>query len=363
MFVKPSSAFVGKPSLVASSSGSAKKARYARLLPSTRKSSASRAGPSSSCSSSPVSVFGMRPSYRLAPMARLEVHPFSAEYRRGRGRLWRSATARTAASSPRCPPSSRIRRPRRRGRGAGGGDDASGAVALRGDRVVGFLLGAPRATTHLGPERLGRARRARGRGGGGLSATSTRAAAGALGRRGPAPPLRARARDRRRSWSTPGSASAFGQQHAHGIREVPDARLAGRASRRAEPRDVDALVALDTAPRRPSGRVTGLRARPSRPTIRDELRAEILADLVGRRSVSSSSSETARSSARFESAPVEMSSVARRPRRDQPERRCSAWAATLPGVRGLGHRAARSPTARSRGRGSAATRRSSPTGA
>ena len=44
MFVKPSSAFVGKPSLVASSSGSAKKARYARLLPSTRKSSASRAG-------------------------------------------------------------------------------------------------------------------------------------------------------------------------------------------------------------------------------------------------------------------------------------------------------------------------------
>src|SRR5712691_11634939 len=58
MFVKPSSAFVANPSLVASSSGSAKKARYARLLPSTRKSSASRAGASSSSSSSPVSVFG-----------------------------------------------------------------------------------------------------------------------------------------------------------------------------------------------------------------------------------------------------------------------------------------------------------------
>src|SRR5215213_1049519 len=60
MFVKPSRAFVGNPSVVASSSGSAKNARYARLLPSTRKSSASRAGPSSSCSSAPVSVFGIR---------------------------------------------------------------------------------------------------------------------------------------------------------------------------------------------------------------------------------------------------------------------------------------------------------------
>ena len=58
MFVKPSSAFVGKPSVVASSSGSAKNARYARLLPSTRKSSESRAGASSRSSSRPVSVFG-----------------------------------------------------------------------------------------------------------------------------------------------------------------------------------------------------------------------------------------------------------------------------------------------------------------
>ena len=39
MFVKPRSAFVGCPSVVWSSSGSAKNARYARLLPSTRKSS------------------------------------------------------------------------------------------------------------------------------------------------------------------------------------------------------------------------------------------------------------------------------------------------------------------------------------
>ena len=56
--MNPRSAFVGCPSVVCSSSGSAKNARYARLLPSTRKSSESRAGPSSRTSSSPVSVFG-----------------------------------------------------------------------------------------------------------------------------------------------------------------------------------------------------------------------------------------------------------------------------------------------------------------
>src|SRR5438067_7409143 len=70
MFVKPRSAFVGKPSVVASSSGSAKYARYARLFPSTRKSSASRTGPSSSCSSVPSTVFGMGPGYRRSAMIR-----------------------------------------------------------------------------------------------------------------------------------------------------------------------------------------------------------------------------------------------------------------------------------------------------
>src|SRR5919202_2399659 len=79
MFVKPSRAFVGKPSVVASSSGSAKNARYARLLPSTRKSSASRTGPSSSCSSAPVSVFGDI-SASLRRVHRLEIVPFSDQH-------------------------------------------------------------------------------------------------------------------------------------------------------------------------------------------------------------------------------------------------------------------------------------------
>src|SRR5438309_790274 len=70
MFVKPRRAFVGKPSLVASSSGNAKYARYARLLPSTRNSSLSRAGPSSTWSSVPVTVFGTGPGYRHPAMIR-----------------------------------------------------------------------------------------------------------------------------------------------------------------------------------------------------------------------------------------------------------------------------------------------------
>src|SRR6202008_4167482 len=81
MFVNPSQGFVGKPSVVASSSGSAKKARYARLLPSTRKSSASRAGPSSSWSSAPVSVFGIRDHAIVRRrIPDVEIRPFSEEH-------------------------------------------------------------------------------------------------------------------------------------------------------------------------------------------------------------------------------------------------------------------------------------------
>ena len=100
-------------------------------------------------------------------------------------------------------------------------EGASGAVALREGRLVGYLLGAPRTNDDLGAERLGRARRACGRGG-----------------RGPARPLRGGCRTlarggRPRHYAVvPESDSAiveawfrarFGQQHAFGIREVPEA--------------------------------------------------------------------------------------------------------------------------------------------
>src|ERR1043166_3182825 len=98
MFVKPRSAFVEKPSLVASSSGSAKNARYARLFPSTRKRSESRTGPSSSWSSAPVSVFGISASLR--PVSRLELVPFADEHLEDASRLLAARHARHRAIEP-----------------------------------------------------------------------------------------------------------------------------------------------------------------------------------------------------------------------------------------------------------------------
>src|SRR6478736_1542989 len=101
MLVKPSSAFVGKPSVVASSSGRAKKARYARLLPSTRKSSASRAGPSSSWSSAPVSVFGIWGNAIVRRrMPDVEIRPFSDEHLDAATALLRERHERHLAAEP-----------------------------------------------------------------------------------------------------------------------------------------------------------------------------------------------------------------------------------------------------------------------
>src|SRR6266576_2301048 len=102
MFVKPRSAFVGNPSVVASSSGRAKNARYARLFPSTRNSSESRAGASSSCSSAPVSVFGDI-SASLRRMAPLEVVPFSDEHLDDAAALLAARHAHHRAAEPLLP--------------------------------------------------------------------------------------------------------------------------------------------------------------------------------------------------------------------------------------------------------------------
>src|SRR4029077_15552699 len=103
MFVKPRRAFVEKPSLVASSSGSAKNARYARLLPSTRKSSESRTGPSSSWSSAPVSVFGTGQRDRPASMPELQIQPFSEDHIDGAATLLEERHAHQRAVEPGLP--------------------------------------------------------------------------------------------------------------------------------------------------------------------------------------------------------------------------------------------------------------------
>src|SRR5947207_6231020 len=160
MFVKPSSAFVGKPSLVASSSGSAKKARYARLLPSTRNSSASRAGASFRSSSAPVRVFGdirpsvFRPLLESAGAARPP--PLRNPHRRGVGPGRRPAAA-TSLAGP---------RDRRRG-----GDEGGAALSARRGAAGGARRGCrPRddrggAAGAADRKRGGRSATARDRGG------------------------------------------------------------------------------------------------------------------------------------------------------------------------------------------------------
>src|ERR671935_1556553 len=144
MFVKPSRAFVEKPSLVASSSGSAKKARYARLFPSTRKRSASRAGPSSSWSSAPVSVFGDI-SASLRRMARLELVPFSDEHLEDGARLLAARHARDRRAEPLLPaPFEDPAAVRVELEHAWRAEGASGAAALRERRLTGYLIAAPR---------------------------------------------------------------------------------------------------------------------------------------------------------------------------------------------------------------------------
>src|SRR5215212_10383617 len=135
MFVKPSSAFVGKPSVVASSSGSAKKARYARLLPSTRKSSASRAGPSSSSSSAPVSVFGIGSNAIVRRrMPNAEIRPFSEEHLDAAAALLRERHERHLAGEPLLARNVDYR-------AQIDAVDGAGVVAVRDGQVCAYLLG------------------------------------------------------------------------------------------------------------------------------------------------------------------------------------------------------------------------------
>src|SRR5947207_86559 len=139
MFVKPRRALVEKPSLVASSSGSAKKARYARLFPSTRKSSESRAGASSSWSSSPVNVLGLTAqSYRPAAMPGIEIEPLEDEHLAAAAALLADRHARHREAEPLLPEVSDFRAQLERDLDH---ELASGVVALNGDDLVAYVIG------------------------------------------------------------------------------------------------------------------------------------------------------------------------------------------------------------------------------
>src|SRR5262245_46266047 len=138
MFVNPSSAFVGWPSVVASSSGSAKNALYARLLPSTMNSSASRAGASSRFSSAPVRVFGTRSRVSSDTQAEPRDPPTFRAARRSVTAARRALRAPTrggaAAARDRRPCGARPGRGRHRRHPGGGGRRLPGRDAEGRDR-------------------------------------------------------------------------------------------------------------------------------------------------------------------------------------------------------------------------------------
>jgi ribosomal protein S18 acetylase RimI-like enzyme len=211
-------------------------------------------------------------------------------------------------------------------------DDASGAVALRDGRVVGYLLGAPRTDDVWGPnvwvELAGHAVE---------EAEDLRdlyaTAAG-----------RWLEEERPRHYAVvPESDYAlveawfrlsFGQQHAFGIREVPEAVTWPEGVRRAEPGDVDALVALTPVLGDHQARAPVF-SRGHPPSDPDVLRAEILADLGKEEIAELVALRHGEIVGAMESVPVEQSGTHTGLARP-PGAVLLAWAATLPGVRGSG---------------------------
>lgn len=210
-------------------------------------------------------------------MARLELRPFSEDFVEAAGELLAARHRAHRAAEPLLParhedPAVAAAEVEALVRGEG----ASGAVALRDGRAVGFLLGAPRPDPVWGAsvwvELAGHAAE---------DPEDVRdlygvAAAGWVeaGHTDHYVLVPANDAELLRAWSRLG----FGQQQAYGIREVPVVPWP-EGARRAEPRDADALVEL--TPVLPAHQAQSPVFAPGRPPgSSGELRAEILDDLA-----------------------------------------------------------------------------------
>jgi len=210
-------------------------------------------------------------------------------------------------------------------------EGVSGSVAVRDGRPVGYLLGAPRPNPiwgdHVWIELAGHAVE---------EPEDLRDLYGAAAARwvdeghvrhyaiAPAydnPLIRA--------WSRVG----FGQQHAHGVLEVPQTDWPDDV-RRAEERDVDALVALSPALSDHQLLSPTFAGRPPGEGS-DELRAEILEDLAKPGIGDLVAERDGRVVGAFQLVPVEMSSVHSGVARPDGAA-LLGWAATDPAVRGSG---------------------------
>jgi ribosomal protein S18 acetylase RimI-like enzyme len=265
-------------------------------------------------------------------MSRLEIRPFSEEYLPHAGELLAARQRAHRKTEPLLPP--RYEEPSAAAAEVEAllaATDASGTVALRGGRVVGYLLGAPRPTSiwgeHVWVELAGHAVE---------EAEDLRDLYGAAARGwvengwvrqyAMAPAHDPKLLD---AWYRLG----FGQQQAHGIQEAQEADWPA-GTRRARESDVDALVAL--TPLLPDHQADSptFAAIPMQETA-EELRAEILED-VGKEEIGDLVVEReGRIVGAFQVAPVELSSVHSGVARPEGAA-LIGWAATDPAVRGSG---------------------------
>jgi GNAT superfamily N-acetyltransferase len=265
-------------------------------------------------------------------MTRLEIRPFSEEFVPHAGELLAERHRAHRHTEPLLPeryetPAAAAEEVEQLARAEG----ASGAVALRGSRVVGYVLGAPRADALWGDnvwvELAGHAAE---------EAEDLRdlyaAAATAwveAGHDDHYALVPAGGADAVRSWFRVG----FGQQHAFGIREVPAGEWP-QGVRLAEPRDVEALLELvPVLPEHQARSPVFAAGRPPDPA--DELRAGILEDL-GKEEIGDLVAERdGRIVASFQLVPVELSGTHASLARPEGAVLLS-WAATRPEVRGTG---------------------------
>jgi GNAT superfamily N-acetyltransferase len=265
-------------------------------------------------------------------MSRLEIRPFSEEYLPHAGELLAARHRAHRAAEPLLP--ARCEDPAEAAKeveAVARSEGASGAVALRDGRVVGYLLGAPRPNPiwgdHVWVELAGHAVE---------EAEDLRDLYGAAARRWVEEGwvrqyAMAPAHDPKllEAWYRVG----FGQQHAHGIKEVPEASWPAD-TRRAREDDVDALVGL--TPLLPDHQAASptFAGIPMQETP-EELREEILADLAKPEIGNLVAERDGRIVGSFELVPVELSSVHSGLARPEGAA-LLGWAATDPALRGSG---------------------------
>jgi GNAT superfamily N-acetyltransferase len=265
-------------------------------------------------------------------VSRLQIQPFSEDFVAAAGELLAARHRAHRAEEPLLPP--RFEEPTAAAAEVAAlldADGASGVVGLRDGRAVGYLLGAPRPNPiwgeHVWIELSGHAVE---------DAEDLRDLYGAAAERWVAA-------DRVRHYAlVPGSDQellrswwrvGFGQQHAHGIREIPETEWP-EGVRLATEDDVDALVEL--TPLLPDHQALspvfggGL---PSQPA--DELRAEMLEDLAKPEIADLVAELDGRIVGAFQIVPAELSSVHSGLARPEGAA-LLGWAATRPDVRGSG---------------------------